>query len=62
MKRKTFINLAIVFFAIGMMMAGCNTASVNKKQLAGTMEEPVPSDTMPTVSASGNWRRWMLTM
>ena len=47
MKRKTFINLAIVFFAIGMMMAGCNTASVNKKQLAGTMEEPVPSDMMP---------------
>ena len=47
MKRKTFINLAIVFFAIGMMLAGCNTAGVNKKQLAGTMEEPVPSDMMP---------------
>ena len=47
MKRKTFINLAIVFFAIGMMMAGCKTAGVNKKQLAGTMEEPLLSDTMP---------------
>ena len=46
MKRKTFINLAIVFFAIG-LLAGCNTAGVNKKQLAGTMEEPVPSDMMP---------------
>ena len=47
MKRKTFINLAIVFFAMGMMMAGCKTASVNKKPLAGTMEEPMPSDLMP---------------
>ena len=47
MKRKTFINLAIVFFAMGMMMAGCKSASVNKKPLAGTMEEPMPSDLMP---------------
>ena len=47
MKRKTFICLAVAFVAIGMMVAGCKTASVEKKQLAGTMEEPVPSDTMP---------------
>ena len=47
MKRKSFINLAMVVLAIGMMMAGCKTAGVNKKQLAGTMEEPMPSDTMP---------------
>ena len=47
MKRKTFFNLAIVFFAMGMMMAGCKSASVNKKSLAGTMEEPMPSDMMP---------------
>ena len=47
MKRKTFINLAIVFFAMGMMMAGCKTASVNRKPLAGTMEEPMLSDLMP---------------
>ena len=47
MKRKTFINLAIVFFAMGMMMAGCKSASVNKKPLTGTMEEPMPSDMMP---------------
>ena len=33
MKRNSFISLAIVF-AIGMMMAGCKTADVNKKQLA----------------------------
>ena len=46
MKRKSFISLAIVL-AIGMMMAGCKTASVNKKKLAGTMEEPMQSDTMP---------------
>lgn len=47
MKRKIFVNLTIAFFAIGMMMLGCNTAGVNKKLLAGTMEEPVLSDTMP---------------
>jgi hypothetical protein len=46
MKRNSFISLAIVF-AIGMMMAGCKTADVNKKQLAGTMEEAMQSDTMP---------------
>ena len=40
-------SIAIVFFTIGMMMAGCKTASVNTKQMAGTMEEPVPSDMMP---------------
>ena len=47
MKRKNFISLAIAFLAIGLMTAGCKTASVDKKQMAGTMEEPVPSDTMP---------------
>ena len=47
MKRKSFISLAIAFLAIGLMTAGCKTASVDKKQMAGTMEEPVPSDTMP---------------
>jgi len=47
MKRKSFIGLAIVFFAIGLMTAGCKTASVETKQMAGTMDEPVPSDMMP---------------
>lgn len=47
MKRKSFISLAIVFFAIGLMTAGCKTASVETKQMAGTMDEPVPSDMMP---------------
>ena len=43
MKRKTIISFAI----IAVMMAGCKTAGVNKKQVAGTMEEPVPSAMMP---------------
>ena len=47
MKRKSIIGLAIVFFAIGLMTAGCKTASVETKQMAGTMDEPVPSDMMP---------------
>ena len=47
MKRKNFVSLAIAFLAIGMMTAGCKSASVNKKQMAGTMEAPVPSDMMP---------------
>ena len=47
MKRKYFISLAIAIIAMGMMTAGCKTASVETKQMAGTMEEPVPSDTMP---------------
>ena len=47
MKRKNFISLAIAIIAMGMMTAGCKTASVETKQMAGTMEEPVPSDTMP---------------
>jgi hypothetical protein len=45
MKRKTFIGFAIVILAVAMMMAGC--AGVDKKQLAGTMEEPVYPDMMP---------------
>ena len=44
---KKVHSLVIVFFAIGLMMAGCKSADVNKKQMAGTMEEPVPSDMMP---------------
>ena len=47
MKRKYFISLAKAIIAMGMMTAGCKTASVETKQMAGTMEEPVPSDTMP---------------
>ena len=47
MKRRIFISLAIVIFAMAMMMAGCKTAGVDKKQVAGTMEEPMPSDMMP---------------
>ncbi|MBO7553227.1 MAG: hypothetical protein J6T82_04245 [Bacteroidaceae bacterium] len=47
MKRKTFISIAIVVFAMGLVMAGCKTAGLDKKQLAGTMEEPMPSDMMP---------------
>ena len=39
--------MAIAFLAIGLMMAGCKAAGVNTKQMAGTMDEPVPSDTMP---------------
>lgn len=30
-----------------LVMAGCKNASVNTKQMAGTMDEPVPSDTVP---------------
>ena len=47
MKRKNYLSLAIAFLAIGLMTAGCKTASVETKQMAGTMEEPVPSDMMP---------------
>ena len=44
---KKVHSIVIVFFAIGLMMAGCKSADVNKMQMAGTMEEPVPSDMMP---------------
>lgn len=44
---KKVHSIVIVFFAIGLMMAGCKSADVNTKQMAGTMEEPVPSDMMP---------------
>ncbi len=47
MKRKTIIGLGIAFFAIGLMTAGCKSASVDKKQMAGTMDERMPSDAMP---------------
>ena len=43
MKRKTIVSFAI----IAVMMAGCKTAGVNKKQVAGTMEEPLSSAMMP---------------
>ena len=45
MKRKTFIRFAMVIFAMAVMMAGC--AGIDRKQLAGTMEEPVHPDMMP---------------
>ena len=38
---------AIACLAIGLMMAGCKTASVETKPMAGTMEEAVPADMMP---------------
>lgn len=47
MKRKTFISFAIAILAVAMMVAGCRNARVEKKQLAGTMDVPVPSDVMP---------------
>jgi len=47
MKRKSFISLAIALLAVGLMVAGCKTASVETKQMAGTMDEPVPTDMMP---------------
>ncbi|MBR3030773.1 MAG: hypothetical protein IKH93_06480 [Bacteroidales bacterium] len=47
MKRKTFISFAIAILAIAMMVAGCRNARVEKKQMAVTMETPVPSDVMP---------------
>ena len=47
MKRKSFISLAIALLAFGLMVAGCKTASVETKQMAGTMDEPVPTDMMP---------------
>ena len=48
-ERAPFVDWlrAIVCLAIGLMMVGCKTASVDTKQMAGTMEEPVPSDMMP---------------
>lgn len=33
--------------AVGLMMAGCKTATVETKPMAGTMDEPMPSDAMP---------------
>jgi hypothetical protein len=47
MKRKTYISFAVAILAIAMMTAGCRNARVEKKQLAVTMETPVPSDVMP---------------
>lgn len=47
MKKKNPISLAIAILAIGLTTAGCKTAHVETKQMAGTMEEPMPSDVMP---------------
>lgn len=47
MKRKKITILAITFLAIGLMTAGCKPASVETKQMAGTMEE-LPSPLMKT--------------
>lgn len=47
---KKVHSIVIFFFAIGLMMAGCKNANVNIKQMAGTMEEPVPSEMMPDIS------------
>ena len=38
---------AIACLTIGLMMAGCKSASVETKPMAGTMEEAVPADMMP---------------
>ena len=38
---------AIACLAIGLMMVGCKSASVETKPMAGTMEEAVPADMMP---------------
>ena len=47
MKSNTLTSFAVVIFAVVVMMVGCKTASEKKGQVAGTMEEPVPSDMMP---------------
>lgn len=47
MKRKTFISFAIAILAVAMMVAGCKNPGADKKQLAGTLDGPVPSDVMP---------------
>ena len=47
MERRKLISLAIAFLAMSLMMAGCKSASVEPKQMAGTMEEPMASDMMP---------------
>ena len=47
MDRKSFIRFATVIFAMALVMAGCKAAGDNTKPVAGTMEEPVPSDRMP---------------
>ena len=47
MKRNIFIRSAIIVFVVGLMIAGCKATKVETKQMAGTMEEPVPSDTIP---------------
>lgn len=44
---KALINIAIALFAIGMMMTGCKTESVDKKPLAGIIEGPLQPDTIP---------------
>ena len=48
-ERVAFVDWlrAIACLVIGLMMAGCKTASVETKPMAGTMEEAVPADMMP---------------
>lgn len=47
MRRKTFIHLTLALIAMGVMLAGCKNVGGDKKQIAGTLEGPVPSDMMP---------------
>ena len=47
MRRKTFIHLTLALIAVGVTLAGCKNAGEELKQVAGTLEGPVPSDVMP---------------
>ena len=39
--------MAIAAIAVLLVMEGCKNSNVNTRQMAGTMDEPVPSDVMP---------------
>lgn len=47
MRRKTFIHLTLALIAVGVTLAGCKNAGEELKQVAGTLEGPVPSNVMP---------------
>ena len=47
MRRKTFIHLTLALIAVGVTLVGCKNVGGDKKQIAGTLEGPVPSDVMP---------------
>lgn len=47
MRRKTFIIFAMPLIAMGVTLAGCKNVGGDKKEIAGTLEGPVPSDEMP---------------